>query len=90
MTTQSPRLRPPALVLFQPLWKALRPRRMYAIACFGRRGHYRSDGSCPHVQDLVRGMKGAWHRSRTLYLPFGDGTQELARAWRKGKHAEAQ
>lgn len=35
-----------------------RPRsRYYALACFGRRRHYRKDGTCAHTDDVLARVK---------------------------------
>lgn len=42
----------------------------YSLTCFGRKAHYRSDGSCIHTVSLLEHMK-PWYRSRTRLTPFG-------------------
>lgn len=42
----------------------------HIAVCFGRKRHYRKDGSCKCVEELLGRMK-PWHRSRTRIEPFG-------------------
>lgn len=46
-------------------------RKGYALVCFGPKGHYREDGSCPHTREIMERMK-PWHRSRVRLHRFGE------------------
>ena len=57
-----------ALITFFPANKA---GKVWHIACFGSKRHYRPDGACVHTDQLNVRAKSPWHRSRLQYLPFG-------------------
>ena len=42
----------------------------YSIVCFGRKRHYRKDGSCVHTEGLMKIVKPKF-RKRTRIDPFG-------------------
>ena len=48
-----------------------RPRsRWYDMVCFGRKRHYRKDGSCMHTEAVLERLKPSI-RKRTRVTPFG-------------------
>ena len=51
-------------------------RTRHALACFGRKRHYRKDGSCKHTDALLSKMR-PWHRARTDLTPFGGGKEGI-------------
>ncbi len=61
---------------------ASKPVKRWHVACFGRKRHYRKDGSCAHVDTIVASVKSDWYRSRLWYLPHGQNGQQSVRAWR--------
>jgi hypothetical protein len=42
----------------------------HSLVCFGRKRHYRKDGSCKHTEALLSRMR-PWHRARTDLTLFG-------------------
>ena len=56
--------------------------RRASLACFGKKRHYHKNGSCSHVEAMLREMK-PWWRSRTTVLPFGDNDGEYELVSRK-------
>jgi hypothetical protein len=52
------------------------PKLRVHVVCFGRKRHYRKDGSCKHTEALLTDMKPAY-RQRALLHPFGKSVEEL-------------
>lgn len=48
-------------------------RQAFVLICFGRKRHYRKDGSCKHTEDVMARMK-PWYRSRTKIDGWGGKT----------------
>jgi hypothetical protein len=46
------------------------PKVRHSLVCFGRERHYRKDGMCKHVDELLAGMR-PWHRQRTTISRWG-------------------
>lgn len=40
------------------------------LCCFGRKHHYRKDGTCRHTEDVLASIK-PWHRARVVVDGFG-------------------
>lgn len=68
------------LLLRGPLKSDSTEQRLHLV-CFGKKRHYRKDGTCIHSQSLVAQLKSDWYRRRTWLTPFGDNQQREVRAW---------
>lgn len=42
----------------------------HTLACFGRKAHYRADGTCKHTDAVLARIK-PWHRARTKVDGWG-------------------
>lgn len=50
--------------------KGERQRKRAELICFGRKRHYRKDGTCKHTEAVVERIK-PWYRSRLTIHRFG-------------------
>jgi hypothetical protein len=50
----------------------VRGQRWYHLSCFGRKSHYRRDGSCEHTDALLAALTD-YGRQVTKLQPWGDG-----------------
>ena len=58
-----------------------KPARRWELACFGRKRHYRKDGTCRHTELVLRQMRSDWYRARTRVLLFGIVGQKSVRVY---------
>ncbi|KKL55907.1 hypothetical protein LCGC14_2250740 [marine sediment metagenome] len=81
---EQPRSKSKALILLMSMRTMVPPyrRQGWSVSCFGNKGHYWKDGSCPHVWGIRENLKTDWHRARLWFLPFGGPTNEYKRASR--------
>ncbi len=81
---EQPRSKSKSLILLMDMRRFVTPNRRqgWSVSCFGNKGHYRKDGSCPHVQGIWENLKSDWHRARLWYLPYGVTANEYKRVSR--------
>jgi hypothetical protein len=44
----------------------------FEIICFGRKRHYRKDGSCKHTESIIRDGISPKYQKRVKVIPFGN------------------